>query len=48
MEHSRVANDDVPCRETSMSERVKRLVCEAAIATAGMLPVALLAYVLFQ
>jgi hypothetical protein len=29
-----------------MSEGTKRLVCEAAIATAGMLPVALLAFVL--
>jgi hypothetical protein len=36
------------CGETSMSDRAKRLSYEAAIAIAGMLPVALLAYVLFQ
>jgi hypothetical protein len=31
-----------------MSERIKQLICEAAIATAGMLPVVLLALVLFR
>jgi hypothetical protein len=31
-----------------MSERVKRLICEAAIATAGIVPVVLLALVLFR
>jgi hypothetical protein len=36
------------CGESTMSEGTKRLVCEAAIAVVGMLPVALLAYVLFR
>jgi hypothetical protein len=31
-----------------MSERVKQLICEAAIATAGMAPVVLLALVLLR
>jgi hypothetical protein len=31
-----------------MSEQFKLLICEAAIATAGMLPVVLLALVLFR
>jgi hypothetical protein len=31
-----------------MSEGVKRVLCEAAIATAGMLPVVALAFILFR